>query len=284
MAVTRLLHYLSRTANNGLIYHGDELDMHAYSDSDWATCSVTRRSISGTVVFVCGAPVSWMSRRQQTVATSSMEADYNAAYYAAQDIVWFRALLSGLDLQDPNIHTTLFINNESARSLAHNPVHHARAKHIDVKFHWLREQVQAGILRVEHVNTHEQKADVLTKPKPWNSSPKCKAPKIKISSTLAAGQTRLQYPDITFPPHWPQAIPSGHRNQKISNQLESDYSLAARNIYDVLDTLDQQDEVDQERDDEDDRSTGAPSQVTHPNPAPSNPATNPTEVTKPKHG
>jgi hypothetical protein len=58
--------------------------MHAYSDSDWATCPVTRRSISGTVVFMCGAPVSWMSRRQQIVATSSIEAEYIAAYYAAQ--------------------------------------------------------------------------------------------------------------------------------------------------------------------------------------------------------
>jgi hypothetical protein len=94
-----------------------------------------------------------------------MEAAYIAAYYAAQDIVWFRAMLSDLDLQDPNKPTTLFIDNESARSLAHNPVPHARSKHIDVKFHWLREQVLAGILRVEHVNTHEQKADVLTKPK-----------------------------------------------------------------------------------------------------------------------
>jgi hypothetical protein len=51
---------------------------------------------------------------------------------------------------------------------------------------------------------------------------------------------KIQYPNITFPPHWPQAIPSGHRNQKISNQMENDYSLAARNIYDVLDTLNQQ--------------------------------------------
>jgi hypothetical protein len=117
------------------------------------------------VVFMCGAPVPWMSRRQQIVATSSMEAEYIDAYYAGQDIVWFRALLSDLDLQDPNVPTTLFIDNESARSLAHNPVHHSRSKHIDVKFHWLREQVLAGILRVEHVNTHEQKADVLTKHK-----------------------------------------------------------------------------------------------------------------------
>ena len=164
LAVTRLLHYLSRTPHYGLVYHGESLHMHAYSDSDWATCPVTRRSISGTVVFLCGAPVSWMSRRQQIVATSSMEAEYIAAYYAAQDIVWFRALLSDLDLQDPLRPTPLYIDNESARSLAHNPVHHARSKHIDVKFHWLREQVLAG--SDSHTwDTNDQKADMLTTPK-----------------------------------------------------------------------------------------------------------------------
>ena len=94
-----------------------------------------------------------------------MEAEYIAAYYAAQDIVWFRALLSDLDLQDPLRPTPLYIDNESARSLAHNPVHHARSKHIDVKFHWLREQVLAGVLTVTHVDTNDQKADMLTKPK-----------------------------------------------------------------------------------------------------------------------
>jgi hypothetical protein len=84
----------------------------------------------------------------------------------------------------------------------------------------------------------------------------------KSFGTICLDQQRpikIPYPDITFPPHWPQTIPSGHRNQKISNQLEHDYSIAARNIYDVLDTLDQQEEeVDQESDDEDDRPTGAP--------------------------
>jgi hypothetical protein len=97
----------------------------------------TRRSISGAVVFMCGGSVSWMSRRQQIVTTSSMEAEYIAAHYAAQDVVWFRALLQELDLLDSTTPTTLLIDNESARSLAHNPVHHARTKHIDVKFHWL---------------------------------------------------------------------------------------------------------------------------------------------------
>ena len=117
------------------------------------------------MVFMCGAPVSWMSRCQQIVATSSMEAEYIAAYYAGQDVIWFWALLLDLDLQDPDTPTPLLIDNESARALAHNPVHHARSKHIDVKFHWLREQVLAGTLDVRHVGTNEQKADLLTKPK-----------------------------------------------------------------------------------------------------------------------
>jgi hypothetical protein len=82
-----------------------------------------------------------------------MEAEYIAAYYAAQDVVWFRALLQDLDLLDSTTPTTLLIENESARSLAHNPVHHARSKHIDVKFNWLREKVLAGILAVNHVDT-----------------------------------------------------------------------------------------------------------------------------------
>jgi hypothetical protein len=74
-----------------------------------------------------------------------MEAEYIALYYVVQKIIWFRALLIGLELIDSGTPTTILIDNTSARSLAYNPVHHSRSKHIDVKFHWLREQqVAAG--------------------------------------------------------------------------------------------------------------------------------------------
>jgi hypothetical protein len=160
--LARLLNYLHNTAQFGLRYHGSELNLHAYTDSDWATCPTTRRSITGNLVFLAGAPVAWLSRRQQIVATSSMEAAYIALYYVVQEIVWFRALLIGLDLIDSGTPTTILIDNTSARSLAYNPVHHSRSKHIDVKFHWLREQVAAGHTTLEYVESAKQLADLLT--------------------------------------------------------------------------------------------------------------------------
>jgi hypothetical protein len=79
--LARLLNYLHNTAQFGLRYHGSELNLHSYTDSDWATCPIiTRRSITGNLVFLAGAPVAWLSRRQQIVATSSMEAEYIILY------------------------------------------------------------------------------------------------------------------------------------------------------------------------------------------------------------
>jgi hypothetical protein len=74
--LARLLDYLHNTAKFGLRYHVSELNLYAYTDSDWATCPITRRCITGKLVFIAGAPVAWLSRRQQIVATSSMEAEY----------------------------------------------------------------------------------------------------------------------------------------------------------------------------------------------------------------
>jgi hypothetical protein len=86
---------------------------------------------------------------------------YIALYYVVQEIVWFRALLIGLELIDSGTPTTILIDNTSARSLAYNPVHHSRSKHIDVKFHWFREQVAAGHTTLEYVESAKQLADLL---------------------------------------------------------------------------------------------------------------------------
>jgi hypothetical protein len=92
-----------------------------------------------------------------------MEAEYIALYYVVvQEIIWFRALLIGLELIDSGTPTTILIDNTSARSLAYNSVHHSRSKHIDVKFHWLREQVAAGHTTLEYVESAKQLADLLT--------------------------------------------------------------------------------------------------------------------------
>ena len=111
---------------------------------------------------MAGSPVSWMSKLQSVVAVSSMEAEYIACFYAVQEVVWIRQLLAdvGLVRSKP---TSVFIDNSSARMLAQNPVHHQRSKHIDIKFHWLRDKVADGAVDTVQVSTVDQRADFLTK-------------------------------------------------------------------------------------------------------------------------
>ena len=94
-----------------------------YSDSDWASDLNTRRSTSGYVVMMAIGPISWMSKLQSIVATSSMEAEYVSAYQSVQEVTWIRAVLHYLELTRDK-PTTLLIDNKSAIDLVHNPVHH----------------------------------------------------------------------------------------------------------------------------------------------------------------
>jgi hypothetical protein len=135
--------------------------MHAYSDSDWATCPSLAapslaRSFSYAVLLFPGCPGGSRLLQHPLWRPNTLR------------LTTQLRTLSGFALCcpiSPLRPTPLYIDNESARSLAHNPVHHACSKHIDVKFHWLREQVLAGILTVTHVDTNDQKAGMLTKPK-----------------------------------------------------------------------------------------------------------------------
>ena len=107
--------------------------------------------------------MAWLSKLQPIVATSSMEAENISAYFVVQEVTWLRNTLRELDLlgSEP---TLVFIDNTSARTLAQNPVFHARSKHIDVKFHWLREKACEGAIRLEYVASADQTADIMTKP------------------------------------------------------------------------------------------------------------------------
>ena len=98
LAASRLLVYLKKSKNKGLHYSGSSLNLHMYSDSDWASDLDTRRSTSGYVTMMAGAPISWMSKLQSIVATSSMEAEYVSAYPCVQEVVWIRAVLHHMEL------------------------------------------------------------------------------------------------------------------------------------------------------------------------------------------
>jgi hypothetical protein len=161
-AAERVLSYLSRTRRRGLMYRGSVLNFHGFTDSDWGSDKDTRRSTSGYLVIMAGAPVCWMSKLQPIVAVSSMEAEYIACFYCMQEITWIRMLLTDLHLTRAH-PTRVYIDNRSARLLMLNPVHHARSKHIDIKYHWQRDKVADGTVTPLYVNTQDQRADILTK-------------------------------------------------------------------------------------------------------------------------
>ena len=113
--------------------------------------------------FLGESPVSWQSQKQKVVAISSCEAEYIAAAMAACQGIWLARLFGEL-MNQPAAPFSLFIDNKSAISLCKNPVLHDRSKHIDLRYHFIRDYVEKRWVAVEFIGTREQKADILTKP------------------------------------------------------------------------------------------------------------------------
>ena len=161
--IKRIMRYLKGTLNYGLRFSGnDGADLFGYSDSDWAGDLDTRRSTSGYVFKIGDATINWSSKRQQTVARSSTEAEYVALSAAAQESIWLRRLLNdvGYGCEKP---TTIYEDNNGAIDLSKNPKFHNRTKHIDVAYHFARERVISNELSVSYCPTEEMVADTMTK-------------------------------------------------------------------------------------------------------------------------
>ncbi|CAH9110456.1 unnamed protein product [Cuscuta europaea] len=163
-AVKRVLRYLKGTTHFGIyISAHTPLSLHAFADADWAGDTDTRHSTSAYVIFIGRNPISWSSKKQTTVARSSTEAEYRAIAGATAELTWIRNLLKDLHISPPRA-PTVYCDNLSATYVCANPVFHSRMKHVAIDFHFVREQVANGSLRVVHVPTHDQLADSLTKP------------------------------------------------------------------------------------------------------------------------
>ncbi|XP_048491166.1 uncharacterized mitochondrial protein AtMg00810-like [Beta vulgaris subsp. vulgaris] len=162
-AVRRILRYVKGTIDYGILYRNDkEFEVVGYCDADYAGDLDTRRSTTGYVFNLGSAAVSWCSKRQPTVSLSSTEAEYRAAAMATQECVWLTQLLK--DLHQPiDRGIKLACDNQSAIRLAENPVFHARTKHVEVHYHFVREKVLRGEIELEQVNTEDQVADIFTK-------------------------------------------------------------------------------------------------------------------------
>ena len=168
----RATSYLASTRTLGLELGGHhQSPLEGWVDADWAGCHDTRRSTTGYVFKINGSAITWCSRRQQTVASSTVEAEYIATAEAAREGIWLRNLLKELGFKQVG-PTTLHVDNQGAMRLATNPSTHQRTKHIDIKHHLIRELIEGGTIELRYVATGKQQADMLTKalPGPRHSS------------------------------------------------------------------------------------------------------------------
>jgi hypothetical protein len=157
------MRYLVHTSHLGLWYpKGSNFKLVGYSDADYAGCKIDRKSTSGTCQFLGKSLVSWASKKQNSVALSTAEAEYVAAAHCCAQLLWMRQTLKDYGYTLNRI--PLLCDNESAIKIAENPCEHSRTKHIDIRHHFLRDHNLKGDIEISHVRTNDQVADIFTKP------------------------------------------------------------------------------------------------------------------------
>lgn len=145
------------------MYRADvEQNFEGYSDADWANDIETRRSITGYVFLQSGGAISWSSKKQSTVALSTTEAEYMALSSATQEAAWWRGFLQ--EIHGVELPVTINCDNKSAINLAEKDGYSSRSKHIDIRHHYVREQIEANAISLNHVPSNLQAADIFTKP------------------------------------------------------------------------------------------------------------------------
>ncbi|GJZ44077.1 ribonuclease H-like domain-containing protein [Tanacetum coccineum] len=162
-APKRILRYVQGTLHYGLkLFSSSTTDLVAYSNANWARCPTTRRSTSGYCVFLGNNLLSWSSKRQPTLSRSSVEAEYRGVANAVAETCWLRNLLCELHTHLSSA-TLVYCDNVSAVYLSCNPVQHQCTKYIEIDIHFVLDFVAAGHVRVLHVPSRYQFADILTK-------------------------------------------------------------------------------------------------------------------------
>ena len=163
-AAIRVVRYLKGTRSLALRLGGsDPVRLVGYSDSDYANCPDTSRSIGGYCFSLGSGMISWSSRKQRTVADSSCYAEYIALHEASHEAVFLRELLDGINLL-PSLPTPIHCDNDAASILSEDHLWHPRVKHIRVKYHYVRELVSDGEIKATRVSSMDNVADILTKP------------------------------------------------------------------------------------------------------------------------
>lgn len=134
-----------------------------YSDADLAGDLDDRHSTSGNLFLFAGGAISWLSKKQPTVSLSTAEAEYVSLCSATQEAVWIRRLLHDINCNQ-GAPKVIKEDNQGTIAIARNPVSHSRTKHIEIKYHYVRETIMDGQVSLEYCPTEEMIADLLTKP------------------------------------------------------------------------------------------------------------------------
>ena len=138
-----------------------------YSDADWAGDKEDRKSTSGSIFLLHGRAISWASKKQTSVALSTIEAEYVALSNASKDACWIKQLLK--DLGRPQDEITIKTDSQGAIALTKNPEQHPKTKHIDIRYHFVRDLIEKGVIKLEYCPTADMVADILTKGLPQDT-------------------------------------------------------------------------------------------------------------------
>jgi hypothetical protein len=158
----RILKYVNGTSDYGILYaHDQNSKLVGYCDADWAGSADDRKSTSGGYFFLGNNLITWFSKKHNSVALSTVEAEYIAAGSSCSQLVWVKQMLKEYKVEQDVL--TLYCDNLSAINISKNSIQHSRTKHIDIRHHFIRDLVEENIVTLEHVATEEQIADIFTK-------------------------------------------------------------------------------------------------------------------------
>lgn len=161
IAVKRILQFLKGTLPFGLTFTPSPIELSAYCDADWAGCPVDKRSTNGYCVYLGKNPISWCAKKQSVLARSSTEAKCRCIVHTIAELYWLCSLLLELDIPLDKA-SVIYCDNVSAISLSLNLVFHARMKHIEVDYHFVREKIARKQIVLKYVSTKDQVADIFT--------------------------------------------------------------------------------------------------------------------------
>lgn len=163
-AAKRVLRYLKHSEDFGIKFYplGTWNRVIGYVDADWGGCKIDRRSYTGFCFEMSGGCISWESRKQRTVALSSVESEYMGLTEATKEALYLRNFLKEIGMK-PDSPIALMNDSQGAQFLANNAASSSRSKHIDLRYHFIRDVIKEGKIEVGYVPTERMPADILTK-------------------------------------------------------------------------------------------------------------------------